>query len=332
VPRVVIFGAAGFIGLRLTEHLLAQDSTSSVVACDNLDRGQMDDEAQGIFADPRVRFLNVDLTNPASYEDLTGAVEEPPDELYHLAAIVGVENVERAPRRVLRVNTMAALHGLDWATSFGARRIFYASTSEVYAGAVELGIASVPTGENVPVVVQDIAQKRMTYAVSKLWAEAYALHSAEETGRHVVVGRYHNVYGARMGYEHVIPQLATRVFSGELPLRVMSPDHTRAFCHVDDAVRGTVAALRCDEANGHVVHLGNDREEVQVGDLARRILRHQGFPEAIVPAAAPPGSVSRRCPDITLLRSLTGYEPQVSLDEGLHRTLPWYRERHTAER
>lgn len=327
---VVVLGAAGFIGLRLVQRLLADADTARLIACDNLDRGRMDDEATTVFADPRVRFVQADLTDPAAFDAVDAALGGPADEAYLLAAVVGVGNVERDPARVMRVNTRAALNTLEWMGRSRSRRLFFASTSEVYAGAVDLGMAAIPTGEDTPVVVREIGQPRMAYAVSKLWGEAAAFHLAAADGFDVVVGRFHNVYGPRMGYDHVIPQLATRIFNGEQPLRVMSPEQTRAFCHVDDAVRGTVDALRCAEATGRVVHIGNDREEVTIGDLAARLLRLHGASEEIEALPAPAGSVHRRCPDISLLRSLTGFEPQVSLDAGLHETVAWYRERHPA--
>lgn len=320
----LVLGAAGFIGLRVVQRLLADGDIRRVLACDNLSRGRMDREAQEVFADPRVGFLHADLADPAALD----ALSERFDEVYLFAAIVGVGNVERAPAAVMRVNTLVELNALELMRRTGSGRLFLASTSETYAGAVDLGIAPVPTPESVPLVVREVAQPRMAYAISKLWGEAAAIHTAAAAGFEVVVGRYHNVYGPRMGYDHVIPQLATRIFDGEHPLRVMSPEQTRAFCYVDDAVRATVGLVRCPAAVGQVVNIGDDREEVAIGDLAVRLLTIEGAPGEIDPAPAPSGAVHRRCPDIGRLRALIGFEPDVSLDKGLRITVDWYRNRH----
>jgi len=151
-----------------------------------------------------------------------------------------VRNVEADPARVVRVNTLAAMHLLDWVAP--GERVFFASTSEVYAGGVEAGIVAVPTGEDIPVMISDITAPRFAYAVSKLLGEAAFLHTARAKGFDAVVGRFHNVYGPRMGADHVIPEMSLRA-GGEDPFRVPGADQFRAFCHVDDAVEAMVRLM-----------------------------------------------------------------------------------------
>jgi nucleoside-diphosphate-sugar epimerase len=235
-----------------------------------------------------------------------------------------VRNVEADPARVVRVNTLAAMHLLDWITP--GERVFFASTSEVYAGGVEAGVVAVPTPEEIPVMISDITAPRFAYAVSKLLGEAAFLHTARAKGFAAVVGRFHNVYGPRMGADHVIPEMSLRALRGDDPFRVPGADQFRAFCHVDDAVEAMLRLMSVPAAAGSIVHIGNDRDETNIGDLAKLVLRLAGVSPVIEPLAAPAGSVPRRCPDLTRLRALTGYEPAVTLEEGVRSTYAWYRE------
>jgi UDP-glucose 4-epimerase/UDP-glucuronate decarboxylase len=242
-----------------------------------------------------------------------------------LAAVVGVRNVETDPARVVRVNTLALLHLLDWLPGRG-EVLFFASTSEAYAGGVAAGHVPVPTPEAVPVGVPDVAAPRFAYAASKILGEAAVLHTARARGLRAVIGRFHNVYGPRMGADHVIPELSLRALRREDPFRVFGPEQRRAFCHVADAVEAMTRLMATEAAWGQVVNIGNDSEETPIGELAALILRVAGFAPTVQARPAPPGSVARRCPDLGRLRALTGFAPKVALEAGVAETFAWYRE------
>ncbi|WP_067501777.1 NAD(P)-dependent oxidoreductase [Actinoplanes sp. TFC3] len=312
--RALLLGGAGFIGLHLARRLVNDGYEVTVV--DDFSRGRQDAD----LSSSSVKIISADLTDPASYAGLSHGW----DQIYLLAAVVGVRNVEKDPARVVRVNTLAAMHLLDWVAP--GERVFFASTSEVYAGGVDAGVAGVPTAEDVPAMISDITAPRFAYAVSKLLGEAAFLHTARAKGFDAVVGRFHNVYGPRMGADHVIPEMSLRAQAGEDPFLVPGADQFRAFCHVDDAVEAMVRLMGTPEAAGQIVHIGNDREETNIGDLAALVLRAAGASPVVSATAAPPGSVHRRCPDLSKLRSLTGYEPKVSLEEGVASTFAWYAE------
>ena len=241
-----------------------------------------------------------------------------------LAAVVGVRNVERDPSRVMRTNTLALLHLLDWLPGQG-ETLFLASTSETYAGSVARGLAPVPTAEDVPLLIEDVAAPRAAYAISKLAGEAAVLHAARARGLRCVIGRFHNVYGPRMGADHVIPELSLRAIRREDPFRVYGAGQRRAFCHVGDAVEATLRLMSADGALGRIVNIGNDTEETLIEDLLALVLRCAGHRPAIERVPAPAGSVDRRCPDLTRLRALTGFAPKVSLETGVAETFAWYR-------
>jgi UDP-glucose 4-epimerase/UDP-glucuronate decarboxylase len=316
--RVLLLGGAGFIGLHLARRLVADGHQVTIV--DDFSRGRDDADLDRLRSDPAVRVVSGDLTHP----DTWAALPSGWDQIYLLAAVVGVRNVEQDPARVVRVNTLAALHMLDWVAP--GERVFFASTSEVYAGGVTAGVVPVPTPETVPTMISDITAPRFAYAASKLLGEAAFLHTARARGFETVVGRFHNVYGPRMGADHVIPEMSLRALRGADPFPVPGADQYRAFCHVDDAVEAMLRLMAAPAATGQIVHIGNDREETNIGDLAKLVLRVAGVSPAIEAEAAPPGSVTRRCPDLSRLRELTGYEPTVSLEEGVRTTFAWYRE------
>ncbi|TDC72606.1 NAD-dependent epimerase/dehydratase family protein [Micromonospora sp. KC606] len=316
--RCLLLGGAGFIGLHLARRLLSDGHQVTIV--DDFSRGRDDADLDRLRGDPAVRVVSADLTAADTWAALPAGW----DQIYLLAAVVGVRNVEQDPARVVRTNTLVALHLLDWVAP--GERVFFASTSEVYAGGVTAGVVPVPTPETVPTMISDITAPRFAYAASKLLGEAAFLHTARARGFETVIGRFHNVYGPRMGADHVIPEMSLRALRGADPFPVPGADQFRAFCHVDDAVEAMLRLMGNPAAAGQIVHIGNDREETNIGDLAKLVLSVAGVSPAIEATAAPPGSVARRCPDLSRLRALTGYEPAVSLEQGVRTTFSWYRE------
>jgi UDP-glucuronate decarboxylase len=316
--RALVLGGAGFIGLHLADRLV--DEGHEVTIVDDFSRGRDDRRVAALRAYPGVEVISADLTSAAAWAELPHDYHQ----IYLLAAVVGVRNVEADPARVIRVNTLTAMHLLDWIRP--GDRVFFSSTSEVYAGGVDAGIVPVPTAEDVPVMVTDVGSPRFAYAISKLLGEAAFLHAARAKACVAVVGRFHNVYGPRMGADHVIPEMALRALAGEDPFRVWGADQYRAFCHVDDAVEAMLRLMATPAAAGQIIHIGNDSAQTNIGDLAKLILRLAGASPTVAPLAAPSGSVARRCPDLGRLRLLTGFEPTVPLEEGVRRTFDWYRE------
>jgi len=321
MPRTLILGGAGFIGYHLALRLAGEGHELTLV--DDLSRGRRDRELDSLCARPNVTLLQADLTRADALDGLTRRW----DGVYMLAAVVGVRNVETDPARVVRTNALTLLHLLDWmAPESGV--LFFASTSETYAGGVTAGTLPVPTPEDVPLSVPDVRAPRFAYAASKILGEAAVIHTARARGLRAVIGRFHNVYGPRMGADHVIPELALRALSGENPFRLYGAEQRRAFCHISDALEAIVRLTASEPAWGQIVNIGNDSEETVIEDLARLVLREARFEPALDRVPAPPGSVARRCPDIGRLRALTGFVPKISIEAGVRDTFAWYRDWH----
>jgi UDP-glucose 4-epimerase/UDP-glucuronate decarboxylase len=317
--RILITGGAGFIGGALAARLAGEDD-SEIHLLDDFRRGRDDELVESLRRRPNVRLLAADASDAATYQRLPMGFEE----VYHLAAVIGVRHVLERPEEVLRVNIGSTLHLLDWVARGGARRLLFSSTSEVYGWTQTFHSLPIPTPEDVPLALTDLANPRSSYAGSKIAGELLVRQYGVRHRFPFAIVRYHNVYGPRMGNEHVIPELYGRARRGQNPLVVYSADHSRAFCYVSDAVEATVRALRVPAASGRTINVGNDREEVTIGELARRLLRVAGIDASIEPRAAANDPIRRRCPDISLARTLLDFEPRVGLDAGLRETLAWY--------
>lgn len=318
--RCLITGGAGFVGYHLTRALLAYENTQ-VTLVDNFVRGRRDEELEQLCSDTRVTVMSGDICSSDFYRQLDGKRF---DEVYHLAAIIGVKNVLERPHQVIRVNGLGTLALLDWFVASDSGKLLFSSTSEAYAWTKSFHELPVPTPEDVPLSLTDLANPRASYAGSKIFGELAVHHYCEQAKKPFSIVRFHNVYGPRMGFEHVIPELYQRAVAGEDPLVVYSPHHQRAFCYVEDAVRATIASMRSPNSHNGTFNIGNDEEEVEIGDLATRILHRVRPSGTIVAKEAANDPISRRCPDISRARDMLDFHPAISLNEGLDRTLQWY--------
>lgn len=320
--RIVITGGAGFIGYHLAMKL-SEDAANHISLVDNFARHRPDEDIGSLTARANVRMISGDLTNKMVYKQLGRGY----DEVYHLAAIIGVCNVIERPEEVLRVNAIATLYLLEWFVNGGGKKLLFSSTSEAYAWTQLFYKLAIPTPEDVPLALTDLDNPRASYAGSKIFGELAVRQYCGKRNKPFAIVRYHNVYGPRMGYEHVIPELYGRVISGQGPLTVYSADHSRAFCYVSDAVTATISAMRQEIASGKTFNVGNDKEEISIGELAKRILKKAGVCTKILPRKNAADVITRRSPDISRARKLLGYRPSVSLDEGLDLALSWYKDK-----
>jgi nucleoside-diphosphate-sugar epimerase len=266
----------------------------------------------------------LDITDGAAVLGLPKDIET----VYHLAAVLGVEEVLRSPDQVLEVNAVSTLNIFNYARELpNLRRVLFSSTSEVYAGTLKHYDIALPTPETVPLCLDDVNSPRTSYALSKIYGEAVAFAWRHVYGIPVTIVRYHNVYGPRMGFRHVIPQTFIKVVKSDGVVEVPSPDHTRAFCYVEDAVKATIRCAVSENTEGRVLHIGSSEEEIAMRELVRRIARVMGREISVKDLPDTPGSPVRRCPDTSALAHLTGYRAKVPLDEGLRRTHDWYKDR-----
>jgi len=319
MTRILITGAAGFVGWHLAMQLSSR-AGYELTLVDNFVRGRRDADLSTLLERPNVTLISADLADPHAFEQLGGGY----DYVYHLAAIIGVKNVMSRPYDVVRVNALTTLHLLEWFRNGGGGKLLFSSTSEAYAWTQQFHELPIPTPEAVPLALTDLGNPRSSYAGSKVFGELAITHGCASANKDFTIVRYHNVYGPRMGFEHVIPELFERALAGQNPLVVYSANHSRAFCYVSDAIAATIAAMEKPEANGATINIGTDAE-VTIGELATNVLAVAGVTSPVDAQVAAHDPIYRRCPDISRARVLLGYAPQISLREGLDKTLAWYR-------
>lgn len=321
--QVVITGGMGFIGRRIV-NLLAKNEDDEIYILDNLKRHGLDEEAKNILSLPNVSIVEGDLTDANFLTNIDIKV----DRLYHLAAFLGVGNVINNPIKTLRVNTISTLNIIDWYQKNRNEdaRFLFSSSSEVYSGGFKAGAdISIPTPEDVPLVIEDIQNPRYSYALSKMWGEAYLNYLSSEYNDSYISVRYHNVYGPGMGYQHVIPQIISRIQKNEDPFRIIGGEHTRSFCWVDDAALATIKVMESNHEKKGVIHIGDSGNEVSIQKLYNKIFKICNFnPENIKEEGADSGCVSRRCPDTSYLIDNIGYKISTSFESGLKKTVDWY--------
>ncbi len=317
--RILITGGAGFIGLHLASQL-ALDARNDILLLDNHSRGPRDPALVALTQRANITMMAADIMT----DDLAELLPTQFDEVYHLAAVVGVDNVIGRPDTVLAVNGLGTIRVLEWFVHSASRKMIFSSTSEVYSWTQQFHELPIPTPEDVPLSITDPSTPRIAYAASKVFGEVAVHQFCKTFDKEFTVLRYHNVYGPRMGYSHVIPELCERAISGENPLVVYSTSHSRAFCFVSDAIDATILAMRQRSADGQIINVGNDEEEITIGNLANLILATLKIKIATEGRSADNDPINRRCPDVSKARALLGYAPSVSLAEGLRTTLEWY--------
>ena len=316
--KVLLLGGAGFIGFNITKYL-AENRDYDLTVADNFARGKQDEDFNAMVEKHGVKVIPGDFTDPQAYNML----DEQYDQVYMLASVVGVDNANSIPHEIIRINTALIFNTLEWIRRSKIGKLLFTSTSECYAGTIEAFGYKTPTPEEVPLCIQDIGHPRFTYAVTKMLGESGFLNYARILGFETTIVRYHNVYGPRMGFKHVIPHLVVRYRKNENPFKVYGHDQTRAFCYITDAVEGTVRAMEQPGTNGQIYHIGTD-EEISIGELIKYAGELMDYKGEFENAPTYPGSVSRRCPDITKARTQLGFEPKIGWKQGLKTTVEWY--------
>jgi nucleoside-diphosphate-sugar epimerase len=310
----LVTGGTGFIGSALVRALVR--AGARVRSLDNDSRG-----ARRRLADvsSEVEMVTGDIRDPDVVRRATAGV----DSVCHLAYINGTQYFYTKPGLVLEVAIRGMINVLEACRACNVGELVLASSSEVYQTP-----PAIPTDETVPLSIPDVLNPRYSYGGGKIACELMAINFGRNDFDRVVIFRPHNVYGPDMGREHVIPQFALRIreLSREAAETIRFPiqgtgRESRSFIYIDDLIDGIVRIIDRGEHLG-IYHVGTDTE-VTIADLARQIGRYFGHDLEIVPGELSPGSTARRCPDISKMRAL-GFEPRVSLTEGLASTLQWY--------
>jgi nucleoside-diphosphate-sugar epimerase len=312
--RIFITGGAGFIATTLARELVADNE---VVAFDNLHRDAR--AGSDLAGHPNYTLHEGDVLDA----DLLAELARGATHVVHCAAIAGVETVLESPVRTMRVNVIGTYNALQAAldTLDTVERFIDFSTSEVF------GTHAFNVSEGQVSTIGSVGEARWTYAVSKLAGEHMTHAYHDEFGLPVATVRPFNVFGPRqIGGGAIRAFIEAALAGNDLTVRG-DGSQIRAWCYVSDMVSGILACLERPEAVGQAFNIGNPRSAVTIFDLAQRIKRLAGCPGEIVFAPLGYVDVELRIPNVEKARELLGWEPEVELDEGLARTIAWYRER-----
>jgi UDP-glucose 4-epimerase len=312
--RIVITGGAGFIGTTLARLLVEENE---IVALDNLHRDALG--GTELAEQPNFTFVEGDVLDAELLADTTRGATH----LVHAAAIAGVDTVRESPVRTMRVNLIGTYNALEAAlgTKDTIERVIEFSTSEVF------GTYAYKVDEEHVTTQGSVREARWTYAVSKLAGEHMAHAYHDELGLPTVSVRPFNVYGpGQIGGGAIRAFIETALAGRDLVVHG-DGSQIRAWCYVDDMVDALMLALEHPNAVGQSFNVGNARSAVTIYDLAQRIRRLTGCPGEIVFEPLGYTDVELRIPNVDKARQLLGFEANVELDEGLARTIAWYREK-----
>ncbi|MCI9508036.1 MAG: NAD(P)-dependent oxidoreductase [Oscillospiraceae bacterium] len=325
--RTIVTGGSGFIGYHLADYLSRKEDVE-VTVIDNHARGSADEMFCELTARKNVVYLNADMTKTDFYKQLTGKY----DYIYHLAAINGTKNFYEQPYKVLQANILTLMNMLQWCTPDCCGAFLFSSSSETYAGTCNCFLAEhpefIPSREDIPLAIDDVLNPRWSYGGSKIIGEILTTNYCRTQGIPFKIIRYHNIYGIRMGFDHVLPEFFRRIYRRENPFRIYGGQETRAFCAVEDGVRATEAVMLSEKCSGEIIHIGNGSQEIKIIDLMRKVFDLVDFHPDVDVLPAPRGCVMRRCPDTNKLKALAGYQASVSLDEALPEMYAWYMEQY----
>ncbi len=310
--RVVITGGAGFIGTTLARRLA---DANDVVLFDNLHRDAF--TGSDLADHPRVTLVAGDVLD----EQALTRVVDGATHVVHAAAIAGVDTVLESPVRTMRVNVIGTYNALEAAvaTLDTVERFLDFSTSEVF------GTQAFRVSEGEARTIGSVGEARWTYAVSKLAGEHMAHAYHDELGLPTVTVHPFNVYGpGQIGGGAIRAFIEAALAGRDLTIHGDGAQ-IRAWCFVDDMVEALLLCLERPEAAGHAFNVGNPRSTVTILDLAQRVKRLAGAPGEIVFQPLHYADVELRIPAVAKARELLGWEARIELDDGLERTIAWYR-------
>ena len=306
--RVLVTGAGGFIGSHLTERLVELGAAVRALV-----RYNSAGSAGWLDASPHRREIEI-MAGDVADRDAVRRAARGVEVVFHLAALIGIPYSYHAPESYVRTNVEGTLTVLQAALECDVERVVHTSTSEVYG-----------TAQRVPIDEDHPLQAQSPYAATKIAADKLAESFHRSFGLPVITLRPFNTFGPRQSARAVVPTIITQCLTRDV-VRLGSLHPTRDLNYVSDTVDGFIRAAERPEAVGQTINLGSGRE-ISVGDLAALIARLAGRPvrievdeQRVRPAAS---EVERLLADNTRARSLLGWTPRVSLEDGLSRTIEW---------
>lgn len=304
--RILVTGAAGFLGSHLCDHLVAEGN--EVLALDNLYTGSRKN-IQHLFSNPDFEFLRHDITLPLFVEV---------DQIYNLACPASPVHYQKHPVETIKTSIQGAINVLDLAKRTGAK-VLQASTSEVYGDPLVAEQNEEYWGNVNPIGI------RACYDEGKRAAETLFFDYWRQFGIQIKVARIFNTYGPRMDLDdgRVVSNFAVQALKGE-PITIYGDgSQTRSFCYVSDLIPALIRLMGTSEEVTGPINLGNPNEFTML-ELANKIISATSSKSTITFGDLPTDDPKQRKPDITIARRVLGWEPEVQLDLGIEKTVHYF--------
>lgn len=312
MAKILVTGGTGFVGSNLILKLAEQNN--EIISFDNYSRNSFSNE---VLKEKNVELIEGDITNKEDLKKIPNDI----DTVYHLAAINGTKFFYEIPEKVLQVNLGGILNIMEWLKKTETKRIFFASSSEVYGFPSKF-----PTPETLTLSIPDPTNPRFSYSSSKITGEIIIINFARKYEIDYTIGRLHNAYGPKMGFEHVIPEFIRKAVKNEKFLVNGDGTESRSFCYISDIVEEIKLVSEKSEGENQIFNIGNSTETT-INQLIQELEKIHGDKISPVYTEFNNPGTKRRVPDISKINEL-GFSPKISLKEGLKETYDWYKSYH----
>ncbi len=305
--NILVTGGSGFIGSAIVKYLVKKKY--NVVVFDNNSRGR---SRRIKDVNKKISFIKGDIRDKKKLLSINKKI----DTIIHLAYINGTKFFYKKPFEILDIAVNGYLNILEFCKIKKVQNLFLASSSEVYQNPIKI-----PTDENEMLKIPDIHNPRYSYGGGKIFSELYGLYFAKKYLKKFVIFRPHNVYGADMGNDHVIPEFIIRfkkIGKKKNFLIHGTGNEVRSFIHVDDFINGFDKVFQKGK-NTEIYNIGTT-EKVKISRLAHLISKIYKKKIKIIRSKLPKGSPSKRCPDIGKIKKL-GFKQKISLRNGLKKVI-----------
>ena len=313
--KIFISGGAGFIATHLIDRLV---SDNQIFVYDNLSRNSLKESK--CWNHPNLKIIEGDILE---YDRLKTSIPHDTDIILHMAAIAGIDTVIKNPLKTMEVNmigTYNILRALRELMMIEKIKCFVDfSTSEVF------GINAFRVDEKSSVNLQPVGEARWTYSVSKLAGEHIVHSYHKQFGLRAVTVRPFNVYGPMQIGEGAIHHFVVRAIKNEPLIIHGEGDQIRSWCYIDDMVEGILLCLEEEKAIGEVFNIGNPKGTITILGLAEKVIQLVKSCSQIRHVPKSYVDVELRIPSIEKIKDLLGFEPKIDLNEGIRRTIEWYK-------
>ena len=310
--KILLTGGAGFIGTRLCELL---SDNNEILIYDNLNRNSI--KNTNLLNKENIKLVQGDVLDLSHVKSTVN--EFKPNIVIHLAAVAGIDTVIKNPVMTMKVNMLGTYNVLEALKDYKIDRFIDFSTSEVF------GSYAYKVDEQHTTNLAPVGEARWTYSVSKLAGEHLAHSYYKEYGLPVVTVRPFNIYGAGQVGEGAIHQFVIKAINNDQIQIHGDGDQIRSWCYIDDFVNGIMLCLNKKKAIGNSFNIGNPKGTITILMLAKLIKRIANSKSEIIYVPKNYVDVELRIPSIEKAKKILGFVPKYDLDEGLEKTIEWYR-------